>query len=418
MMKFRNAYISAIIFLLSFVGFSAYAQTVNLNAAKLIPHIEVSLSPSSGSFTEGSTFEVPIIINTKGFSVNSIEMRVNYDKDKLAMISSSNGVSIIGIWVEPPKYDNTRGTASYVGVVPNGITTGSGFVGIMTFKALRTGRAVVSISANSKILLNDGLGTETILDLRRSEYTIVPKAPEGVNIFSETHPFQNSWYNNNSPVISWEKDSGVNGFSFVLDNKPSTIPDNEINITETTKYFEKLGDGLWYFHIKAIKGGVWGTTGHFLMQIDTAPPAEFKPEINYIVAATLVERGLVSFLTTDNLSGIDRYEVGAIDKSQPITESPVFMQSESPFQVPLSSGGNLVVIVRAIDKAGNVRDASADIKIPLFITKFIKGYPIYILIFIISIGLVGLIVIIARYLFRHHIVKNDEQPASPKPPQP
>ena len=154
------------------------------------------------------------------------------------------------------------------------------------------------------------------------------------------------------------------------------------------------------------------------MQIDTAPPAEFKPEINYIVAATLVERGLVSFLTTDNLSGIDRYEVGAIDKSQPITESPVFMQSESPFQVPLSSGGNLVVIVRAIDKAGNVRDASADIKIPLFITKFIKGYPIYILIFIISIGLVGLIVIIARYLFRHHIVKNDEQPASPKPPQP
>jgi len=389
-MKFRDAFVLPIILLLLAVGFLVDAETVNIiDVAKLISHVEVSISPAAGSFTEGSTFEVPIIINTKGSSINYVELKINYDQDKLAMISSSNGVSIIGLWVEPPKYDNTRGTASYVGVIPNGLRTSSGFVGTMTFKALRTGRAIVNVSANSKVLLNDGLGTETVLDFRRSEYTIVPKAPEGVRIFSETHPFQDSWYNNNNPIISWEQDEGVNGFSFVLDNYPSTIPDNEINATGTTKAFEKLSNGLWYFHIKANKKGAWGTTGHFLVQIDTTPPAGFKPEINYLVAATiLVERPLISFFTTDNLSGIDHYEVGIINKSQQTTESPVFVQSESPFQASLTNSDDLRVIVRAIDKAGNTRDASVNVKSQSTIDKFIKDNLMYLLILLVILGLI------------------------------
>ncbi|MEK7117103.1 MAG: cohesin domain-containing protein [Patescibacteria group bacterium] len=390
MMKFRYIYIWFIAILLFPISFSVQAQTVNLDASKLVPRVEVFLSPRSGSFVEGATFEAPIIINTKGASINSTEIRVNYDKDKLTIVSSSNGVSIIGIWVEPPKYDNTRGAASYIGVIPNGITTDSGVVGTITFKALRAGRAVVSISTNSKVLLSDGLGTETILDLRRSEYTIIPKAPEGVQIFSETHPFQSSWYNNNSPAVSWDRDPDIQGFSYELDNKPSTIPDSKINTTDTTKSFEKLGDGLWYFHIKANKGGVWGTTGHFLMKIDTTPTAEFKPEVNYVLAATvLVERALISFFTTDNLSGINHYEVGVINKEELLTQSPIFVQSESPFQVPVDKA-NLRVIVRAVDNAGNIRDASIDVKAPLLITKlitkFLKDYLIYILIFITFVG--------------------------------
>jgi len=273
----------------------------------------------------------------------------------------------------------------------------------MTFKAIRTGRAVVNISSNSKILLNDGVGTETSLDLRRSEYTIIPKAPEGVKIFSETHPFQDRWYNNNSPIISWEQDPGVTGFSFILDNYPATVPSNEVNATGTTKSFENLSDGLWYLHIKARKGSVWGTTGHFLVQVDTTPPAEFQPVINFLVAAvSLSERALVSFFTTDNLSGIDHYEVGVINKSRETTESPVFVQSESPFQVPLAFGDKLQIIVRAIDKAGNIRDESLGAHIPFAITKFMQDYRVYILMAII---LIGFIMLIMHYLFGHHILR-------------
>jgi len=391
------------IFVFSLLYPSVNAQVVNVDASKLLAHSEVSFSPRSGSFEEGSIFQVPILVNTKNRSINGIEVRINFDKDKLLVVNPTSGTSIIGVWVEPPKYDNTQGTASYVGVIPNGITTGAGLIGTITFKAKAPGKAVITVAPRSKVLLNDGLGTATILDFGRAEYTIFPKAPEGVQIYSETHPIQSSWYNNNTAVVSWLKDPGVSGFSFILDSKPNTIPDNTIDSEDVTQSFEALADGLWYFHVKAIKNGVWGTPGHFLMRIDTTPPARFTPQVDYLVAAVLAtERTLVSFFTTDNLSGIDHYEVGVIDKSQPLTESPIFVQAESPFQVPLPSNGKLQVIVRAVDRAGNVRDASIDVRTPFVITKFFQDYPVYILLGIIFLGL---ILSISHFLVGHHIIR-------------
>ncbi len=290
-----------------------------------------------------------------------------------------------------------------MGVIPNGISTNSGLVDAVTFKALKPGRATVTVRSNSAVLLNDGFGTEAQIETGRADYTIITKAPEGVKVFSETHPFQSEWYNNNNPVLSWEKDLGVTGFSFILDDKPNTIPANQISSAATTHAYESLSDGLWYFHIKAYKNGVWGNAGHFLIRIDTTPPADFKPEVNYVVAAlAIVERALVSFFTTDNLSGIDRYEIGVIDKSQPITESPVFIESESPYQVPAGSSEGLRVIVRAIDKAGNVRDTSLDVRMPFMITQFVKDNLVYILLGII---LISFCMLIIHYLVGHHIIR-------------
>jgi len=382
----------------------AKSQGVTIDASKLVPKAEISFSPRSGSFTEGSTFEVPIIINTKGNSINSIDVKISFDKNVLSIVKPSNGSSVIGVWVEPPKYDNSRGTASYVGVVPNGITTESGLIGTITFKALRTGRAVVSVGPESILLLNNGMGTQISFNSVNANYTIIPKAPEGLRVYSETHLYSGDWYNNNSPIISWESDSVVDGYSFEFDNKPSTVPDSVIDTTENSMSYDKLNDGLWYFHIRAIKKGVWGPASHFLVRIDTEPPAVFKPEANYVIAAVaLIDRTLVSFFTTDNLSGIDHYEVGVIDKSQPVTVSPVFVESESPYQVPLKSGSNLSIIVRAVDKANNVRDVSIDVKPPLLVTRIIKDYIVYILIFIILAGLIGLIL---HYTLGHHIVRH------------
>lgn len=378
------------------------AQTLNANT--LVKRVGVTLSPRTGSFVEGTTFDVPILIDTRSSSINGVEIRIQFDKEKFAIVRPSGGVSIIGVWVEPPKYDNTKGTASYVGVIPGGITTSSGLIGTMTFKALKTGSGTVSVNSTSKVLFNDGLGTEAVVDLGRAEYSVIPKAPEGVRVYSETHSDQGLWYKNDSPVLSWERDSGMEGFSFELDTNPTTIPDSIVDTEETSTSFETLKDGLWYFHIKANKKGVWGSTGHFLMRIDTTPPAAFKPQVNYLVAAAvLVERTLISFFTTDNLSGIDRYEVGIIDKKQPVTTSPVFVQAESPFQVPLAKDGSLEVIVRAVDKAGNTRDVSVDVKAPFFITQFVKDYLVYILLAII---LLGIVILVTHYMVGHHIIRN------------
>ena len=389
------------------------ASPVLLNAMELsqrvasetpATHVEVSPSPRSGSFTEGSVFEVPIVLNTKGASINGIDIHIDFDPDKLSIIRQSNGTSIINVWAEPPQYDNTTGTASYVGVIPSGITTESGFIGTITFKARGSGQTKVTISSNSRILLNDGLGTNTVLDSGTAIYDILPKPPEGVRVYSETHPFQDSWYNNNSPILSWDRSLSVDGFSYILDNKPGTIPDNIADSNDTATSFENLKDGLWYFHIKARKNGVWGTSGQFLMRIDATPPAIFKPEANYLMAvAVVVERTLVSFFTTDNLSGIDHYEVGVIDATQSTTASPVFVQSESPYQVPLTEGSKLTVMVRAVDKAGNIRDGSVNVTAPGLFGKYLQDNLISILLFIIIVGLCALIF---HFLFGHRILKH------------
>lgn len=383
----------------------SHAQQVHIDAATLMPHTSISFSPTSGSFVTDSTFEVPILLDTEGSSINAIELHVTFDPNKLTVINPSSGQSIIGVWTEPPSYDNTRGTASYVGVIPNGIKTGSGLIGTITFKTKATGRASVKVRSDTNVLLNDGLGSETIVTFGRANYDIIGKAPEGVRVYSDTHPLQDHWYNNSSPILSWDKDPGVTGFSYSIDDKPSTVPDNTVTTNETSKQYEKLGDGVWYFHVKAQKSGQWGTTGTFVVHIDTTPPAVFTPRADYVLAAAaLVERALITFITTDNLSGIDHYEVGVIDKSQSVTGAPAFVETQSPYQVPLSGPSGSRVIVRAVDGAGNVRDASIDVGAPpLALTSFIEKYLTWILALII---LIMVITLILHYFIGHHVIRH------------
>lgn len=391
-----------IIFLIVFNAKSLYAEPISIDANTLIPKVNLFVSPSTGSFVEDSIFDVTITLNTKSLSVNGVDVKVNFDPSKLAVVKPSGGKSIIGVWVEPPSFDNSKGVVSYVGVIPNGVITGSGVIGTITFKVLRSGRTNVKLSSNSFIYLNDGLGTKASVDFGIGQYDLVTKAPEGVRIYSETHPLQSNWYNNNSPVFSWERDLGVTGFSFILDDKPTTIPDNQIDTNDTVKSFEKLSDGLNYFHIKSFKNGVWSGTGHFLVRIDTSPPADFKPTVNYLVSEkSLGQRALVSFFTTDSLSGIDKYEIGVISLGN--NTAPVFIESESPFQIENKNNESQNVVVRVFDKAGNIRDVSISIKKPFILVSFVKEYLVYILSFII---ILSILMFLFHYLVGHKILSH------------
>jgi hypothetical protein len=196
-----------------------------------------------------------------------------------------------------------------------------------------------------------------------------------VGVFSETHPFQESWYNNNNPIIAWEKPAGISDFSFLFDTLPQTIPDNSPESNDTTIGYQNMADGLWYFHIKAHKKDTWGATSHFLVRIDTTPPATFEPKVEALSAA-IISKFLISFFTTDALSGLDRYEIGAIDQASAASSSPLFIQSESPYQLSPQSPGDMRMIVRAFDRAGNVQEGSVDISVPmsLLIPSPIKSF--------------------------------------------
>ena len=384
---------------------AAGLNTVNLNAADLIPHAEILFTPQSATFLEGATFEVSIFLDTKGSSINAVELHIGFDADKLSIVKPSGGKSIIGLWVEPPSYDNTRGTAKIIGAIPNGIKSDSGLIATMTFRAKTSGEATVALSNASQVLLNDGIGSPAILDSNRGRYAIVPRPPDGVQVFSETHPFTGRWYNNNSPVLTWNQDSGVTGFSIMLDTKPTTIPDNTLTATDTVASYQNLSDGISFFHIKALRRGVWGNTSHYPIRIDTTPPAEFTPTIDYLSAAA-ASRFLVSFFTTDALSGVDHYEIGVIDKGTPVTESPVFIQSESPYQLPFDATQSARVIIRAFDKAGNIREESLDARAPFLPLKVITDNAVIILLSLLIL-IIGFFIV--HYLLSHRVVLRIER---------
>lgn len=385
--------IFTLVFLTCF-GFQqdVFAQDQGKAALLLSPRIETVLV--------GSTFDVSIFLNTQRNSINTIELNLKFSPDKLSIVKPSEGKSFVSIWLEAPTYSNTKGTAKFMGGIPEGIITESGLVTKITFKAKTTGRAIVEVLPTSKVLAADGLGTNILSEFGRGIYTINPRPPEGVRVFSETHPSESEWYNNNSPILTWEKDPGITDFSFELDNKPLTIPDSIPDAQDTIKFYENLNDGLWYFHIKAKKGGMWGSATHFLLHIDTTPPAPFEPKIE-VLTATIISRALVSFSTTDSLSGVDHYEVGVIDKTEPPSVSPAFVEAQSPYQLSNFISGDLRVIVRAIDRAGNIRDESVDVYVPSSFLSFIQDNAI---IFFILTLLILFSWIIFHYFSEHKII--------------
>lgn len=395
--KFSVLIITALLF---FPYLPLVAQEINANS--LIPRANVSVSPKTGSFVEGSNVEISVLLDTKGNEVNSVDITISFDPSRLSVIKPSGGLSIVGLWIEPPSFNNSRGVINYTGVIPNGIKSSAGVIGTITFQALRPGRTTVSVRSNSRVLLNDGAGTEATLEFDRGDFVIIPKAPEGLSVFSETHPFSSEWYRNNNLIVSWEKESGVSAFTYILDNMPNTNPQEKETTTETTTEttasFSGLSDGLHYFHIRANRGGVWGGTSHFLAKVDTIPPAVFTPQVNYVLAsASMVDRALISFLTTDSLSGISHYEVGVINKRESVNVSPVFVRSESPYQVLIDNNTDYRVIVRAVDNAGNIRESYVDIAMPGFTWNVIINYLPWILL--------SAILIILAFALIHHFFK-------------
>jgi hypothetical protein len=391
-----NSRIVLIISLISLFPSSSLAQTSDTRERAAI-----SFSPHTGTFEEGSTFEIPVFLNTMGQSVHTISLHINFDPDKLAIVQPAGNKSIVSLWIEPPSYSNLTGNLILKGAIPDGLTTESGLVSTITFKALALGETRVTIAPDSEVLAGDGPGRPVELAFETGLYTILSRAPDGVRVFSPTHPFEEVWYNS-LPVFAWEKPPGTDAFSFVLDNEPLTVPDNTPESSDTSTSFSSVKEGLSYFHLKARKNEVWGGTTHFLVRIDTTPPADFKPKIETLAAFVLASRGIVTFETTDALSGIDHYEAGVINKKNSPDISPVFVEVESPYQLPTAISGELRVIIRAFDKAGNTRVATVDLAVFPSMASFVEENLL-----VIVLGMLLVLTVLtlsAHYLFGHKIL--------------
>lgn len=323
------------------------------------------LSPNSGTFYVGNTFDISIFLNTNEKHINAVKVDISLDPKKLQLVNPTTGKSFISIWVAPPSYSNSEGYLVFQGGIPSpGINTSSGLVSTITFRAMVPGETKIQFAESSQILLDDGKGTNILNSLNGGFYMISILPPEGPKIFSSTHFDLNKWRKNNNPTFSWEKEEGVSDFSYSIDFDSQGVPDNISEGGETSVSYSNLEDGVWYFHIKAKKGEVWGGTSYYVALIDTTPPASFLPKIDPS-GKTSVSQPVVSFITTDALSGIDHFEIKIIDitpERNKVAES-FFIEASSPYQLPHFDVGKYMVAVRAYDKAGNWRNESVKMEI-------------------------------------------------------
>ncbi len=372
------------------------------------------LSPQAGTFFVGNTFDVSVIVNTNENRINAVKVDLKFPPDKLQVVSPVSGKSFISSWAASPTYSNTEGIISFNGGVPSpGISTSAGLVSTITFRVKAPGAAKIYFLDSSMVLLDDGKGTNILKSFDKGEYTLIVAPPEGPKIFSSTHPEQDTWYKDSNPALEWEKEEGVTDFSYTIDDDFQGMPDNISEGKGDSVSYADLKDEIWYFHIKAKKGEAWGGISNYSIMIDATPPAAFTLNFESGLASIIsTQQPIVSFITTDALSGIDHYELKTISLSKAKTEGEeFFIEAASPYRLSLGSGAYKVV-VRAYDKAGNWRDSTESVKIiprgKFVITREGVNFWFVFLhwwLIIIILGVLILIIIIIIILCRRYHVK-------------
>jgi len=331
--------------LFTFLFFPAYSQ-----AATLL------LSPSSGTFSIGSTFNASILLDTKGESINAIEVGLSFPPDMLQIVSPSAGQSIISVWTDAPSFDNKNGRVKFQGGIPGGITASNALVSTITFRVKSIGEGLVKFLDNSKVLLNDGLGTNALSQTANAVYKFKLPPPAGPIVVSNTNPDQATWYPNRTVSLQFVSEApGVEGFSYILSADPTTIPDDISEGKKNSVSYGNLSDGIHYFHIKSLRAGLWGGTTHFAIKVDATPPADFVIDIAP-ASRTSSHTPIIQFTTTDGLSGIDHYELKIVPLSPGGVSddaSRFFIEALSPYTPASMELGSYDVIVRSYDKSGN-----------------------------------------------------------------
>lgn len=345
---------------------------------------DLYLSPNSGSYDIGKTFSVSIYVSSPDQAMNAASGVINFSTEKLEVLSISKTNSIFSLWAKEPSFSNISGTINFEGIILSpGFTGSSGKILTINFKTKKAGDETISFSSGS-ILANDGNGTDITSNKRSAQFSIIDsnpsteekpisvlRIPSTPSISSSTHENQEKWYNSNTVKLFWDIPSDIDRARNLLNTVPNSTPTVLYDYSIKEKEFNELEDGIWYFHIQFRNEVGWGNVGHFKIQIDTKSPEPFK--INIIKGKDgNTSQPVISFVTTDSLSGIDYYKI-RIGENEPFIVSKEDAE-KGEYVLPEQTAGNKVLMIQAFDMAGNYSSAAEEITINFLESPTITEY--------------------------------------------
>lgn len=363
---------------------------VTILLAFLVPFVSnaatLSVSPSTGVYSAGTTFSVRVVVNTQGKSINAAEGTLKFNPQEVSVVSVDRSSSIFNLWVTEPTFSNSAGTINFSGGMPTGYTGSAGTIFNVTFRSSSANTARVSLTTGS-VLANDGQGTNILTSMSGGTYTIqapssnpVPEVIEYVApantpaapvISSATHPDPTAWYQSTEAILKWSLPAGITGVRTLLDENANTIPTKvyENPITEIT--LSDLEEGESYFHLQFRNEDGWGKVTHYRLAVDTEKP----------------ESLVISQAEDNDFSNPEQtLSVDVIDKTSAVNKYKIKINNDEAFDyideentrsivLPKLDPGYYVILIEAFDEAGNSIVSSYSFTVNAFTKPVFTDYP-------------------------------------------
>jgi hypothetical protein len=344
---------------------------------------ELLFTPATGSYANGKEFVVKVMVKpAAGESVNAADGTIAFDATKLSVTNVSKDGSAFSLWTADPAFSNSAGTIEFSGGTPTAFST-QGTVLSITFKGKALGAAETSFS-NGSVLAADGKGTDVYTSGNTGTFTITeavatppptaaatpaPRSaapiaggatPFAPVISSPSHDNSEKYYNTPDAEFTWKLSADATGVRTIFSDAEDAVPTEVQEQDATSQTIEGVTDGEWYFFAQFRNDFGWGEVGKKKVLVDTTPPDEF--DITLIDSASEGAVPSLAFESNDALAGMDKYEI--ILGTAVVGSVRAQDHASGMYPVPPQEGGPQTVIVKAYDKAGNVREASAQLNLP------------------------------------------------------
>jgi len=218
-----------------------------------------------GTKTVGQTFTVTVVASGADFDSLQGTVSVSGPVDIVSFSSSgatwlpgkspANGKEFVGIC-------SPTSSLTIITIKLRGNAVGSGNVSVSGVKIARNGTVTGTGAGGTSFTFQRAL-----------------TPPGVVKVSSPTHPDPNTAYEATKVDLSWERDKGVDGFSYVFDTADGTVPPAKTTSNDTSISYADQAVGVYYFHIRSHNGDGWGSTTQFKVTIKE-PDAKINDQLS------------------------------------------------------------------------------------------------------------------------------------------
>lgn len=195
------------------------------------------------------SFEVGFFLDSQGEEINALEGSLQVDTNFFEIKEIRDGNSTVNLWIEKPGVSHT-GEVLYSGIIPSGYTGKDIYLFSLILQSKNQEGKTLLKTQDSKVLLNDGLGTETTVTTAPLELAI----DSNIEIRDFVAPLDNELPEVFLPQISRDESLFDNKWFVVFDTKDKISGIDRYELVESIfKYGEKklLTKKLAWQHVES-----------------------------------------------------------------------------------------------------------------------------------------------------------------------